>query len=97
MDNHSKMGSEPAWHDHLTTYRIDAEPDIAEWLVETQVLILDTRLQDIAGHLEMAWVIIANANGGDWDSASDEWREAAVKWRDEYHALTQEDNDEVDS
>lgn len=33
----------------------------------------------------MAWVIIANAHGGNWDEASDEWRAAAERWRDEYH------------
>lgn len=30
-----------------------------------------------------AWTIIANAN---WNDQSDEWREAAVNWRDEFHA-----------
>ncbi len=38
-----------------------------------------------AGLLYEAWVVIANANGGDWQSASVEWREAAERWRDEYH------------
>lgn len=36
---------------------------------------------------EVAWGIIANANGGDWSKASAEWREAAGRWRDRYHAL----------
>jgi len=36
-------------------------------------------------HLEMAWVLIANANGGNWDLASGEWRTSAEKWRDRYH------------
>lgn len=35
--------------------------------------------------LEAAWGIIANAWGGNWALASDEWREAAARWRDEYH------------
>ena len=34
----------------------------------------------------MAWVIIANAHGGDWDVAPEDWRNAARTWRDEYHA-----------
>jgi hypothetical protein len=34
--------------------------------------------------LELAWGLIANAYGGDWDKASDEWREAATRWRDEH-------------
>ena len=31
-----------------------------------------------------AWGIIANAYGGNWDEASDEWRGAAERWRDTY-------------
>lgn len=34
---------------------------------------------------ETAWGIIANAYGGDWDSASDVWKQAAERWRDNYH------------
>ena len=34
--------------------------------------------------LEAAWGLIANANEGDWDKATLEWKEAAEKWRDEY-------------
>lgn len=36
--------------------------------------------------LEMAWTIIANAGGGDWQKESAEWQEVAAKWRDRYHA-----------
>ena len=35
---------------------------------------------------EFAWAIIANAGGGDWDTQTSEWKEAAIKWRDQYHA-----------
>jgi hypothetical protein len=35
---------------------------------------------------EMAWGIIANVSGGDWTRQSDEWREAAARWRDQYFA-----------
>ena len=31
-----------------------------------------------------AWGIIANAYGGDWTLASQEWQEAAARWRDTY-------------
>jgi hypothetical protein len=34
--------------------------------------------------LEMAWGIIANVSGGDWDKQSDEWHECAEKWRDNH-------------
>lgn len=35
--------------------------------------------------LEAAWVIIANAGGGNWELESQEWRDAASRWRDDYH------------
>lgn len=40
--------------------------------------------------LESAWGIIANASNGDWEKESDAWQAAALRWRDEYHALIQE-------
>ena len=36
--------------------------------------------------LDTAWGIISNAHGGDWDLASKDWREAAERWRDEFHS-----------
>jgi hypothetical protein len=59
-----------SWFDALTKY--------APWKLEQPSEDYDLEA--------MAWVIIANAHGGDWDSASEEWRNAARKWRDEYHA-----------
>lgn len=35
---------------------------------------------------EAAWGIIANAGQGNWDIQTPEWREAAARWRDRYHA-----------
>lgn len=37
--------------------------------------------------LQTAWGIIANANGGNWTKAEPDWKEAAARWRDEYHAF----------
>jgi hypothetical protein len=38
--------------------------------------------------LYQAWTIIANVSGGDWSQQSDEWQEAAKRWRDEvFHPL----------
>ncbi|MHC4297934.1 MAG: hypothetical protein ACYS7Y_11575 [Planctomycetota bacterium] len=34
---------------------------------------------------ELAWVLIANAYGGNWNTASPEWKEAAEQWRHKYH------------
>ena len=52
------------------------------WAKQTEMLDL----------LEAAWGIIANSYGGDWDLASPQsgWKEAAERWRDEYHALLPE-------
>ena len=36
---------------------------------------------------EVAWGIIANAYGGDWDHATLEWKSAAENWRDEHWYL----------
>ena len=47
-------------------------------------------LKDKDELLELAWAIIANANGGDWDRATKEWKEAAETWRDGYFALNPE-------
>jgi len=36
--------------------------------------------------LELAWGLLANAHGGDWDLATLEWKKAAEQWRDKgYH------------
>jgi hypothetical protein len=40
--------------------------------------------------LETAWGIIANAYGGDWDSAPEEWRAAAMRFRARWHELLAE-------
>lgn len=42
---------------------------------------------EFAGLLHTAWGIIANANRGDWTKAEPDWKEAAARWRDEYHAF----------
>lgn len=39
---------------------------------------------ELAEMLELAWGIIANAHGGDWLTASPEWKEAAGRWRDRF-------------
>lgn len=34
--------------------------------------------------LDLAWGLVANAGGGNWDRESLEWKEAAERWRDEF-------------
>lgn len=42
------------------------------------------RLRDAA---EMLWVVLANVSGGDWEKQTEEWQEAAKRWRDNYFAV----------
>ena len=39
---------------------------------------------DIDDAAEMLWTVIANVSGGDWKKQSEEWQEAAARWRDYY-------------
>lgn len=43
---------------------------------------------------EAAWGLIANAYGGDWNSASlaSGWKIAAERWRDAYHETLSSNN-----
>ncbi len=44
---------------------------------------------------ELAWGLIANAYGGEWDQAFSNWKMAAMYWRDNYHkTLSVGDGDE---
>lgn len=45
--------------------------------------------------VEMAWGIIANSYGGDWNIASLDWQKAAANWRDKYHKTLPDDHDET--
>jgi hypothetical protein len=36
--------------------------------------------------LETAWTLIANAGEGDWHNETADWRAAAERWADNYHA-----------
>ena len=49
------------------------------------------RVVELLDLAETAWGIIANANGGNWDTASNEWKNAAKRWRDRYHLQLQWD------
>ena len=49
-----------------------------EWIVPPD--------RDLGDALGLAWGLIANNYGGDWDQATDEWRAAAERWRDTWLA-----------
>jgi len=54
----------------------------------------DTRIEKLELSEELAWGIIANAYGGDWNLASGDWVDAATRWRDKYLDAIAEVNDE---
>jgi hypothetical protein len=39
--------------------------------------------------LMLAWGLIANAGGGNWDNETPEWRKEAQRWRDDFHRRLQ--------
>lgn len=44
-----------------------------------------TPVDDLRRLLELAWGVIANAGEGSWDRETPEWKEAAERWRNDYH------------
>jgi hypothetical protein len=59
------------------------EQDVERALIDALKPVLRQR-DEAENGMEIAWGIIANAGGGDWDKETPEWREAAARWRDEY-------------
>lgn len=50
-----------------------------------------SKTNELEDHLELAWGIIANAYGGNWDLAENkEWKPAAERWRDNYNKIIRE-------
>ena len=50
---------------------------------QREALPVDQSVESLMESLDIAWGLIANANEGDWDKATPEWRAAAERWRDE--------------
>lgn len=40
-------------------------------------------IAELQDTVDLAWGVIANAGDGDWSRESDQWREAAARWRDD--------------
>ncbi len=68
------------WCDPRTSDRT-MDPALAEVFAEA----LDATVEKLQHDMEIAWGLIANAYGGDWDKASlgSGWKKAAERWRDE--------------
>ena len=71
-----------AWCAPLNT-KTGMDTDLANAFAD--ILRNETAL--LEDELELAWGIIANAGGGDWQKESPEWQAAAAKWRERYQAL----------
>lgn len=46
----------------------------------------DPEHEELVKMVETAWTIIANAGYGDWETQGSEWKEAAERFREHYHA-----------
>lgn len=46
---------------------------------------LDEEHKRMLAIIEYGWSIIANANGGNWDTASQEWKEAAWRFEKDFY------------
>lgn len=49
--------------------------------------------QTMADAAERLWVVLANVSGGDWTTQTQEWQEAAARWRDHYFAVLGDGDD----
>lgn len=80
-------GSTDWWHDAHVADLVLAEgvlPDArpSEPSLPKEIVMTETQ-EDL---VEAAWGIIANAGQGDWDREHPDWKAAAERWRDRYHA-----------
>lgn len=67
---------------------------------EGEFVITYQQLKEISKNkdlLELAWGIIANAGGGDWDTQTSEWKDAAIRWRDRYHETLKESPNTIET
>ncbi len=53
-----------------------------------KVLVVTSEPDEKDELLELAWGLIANAFGGNWDKANNGWKPAAELWRDRWLKLT---------
>lgn len=49
------------------------------------------RLEDLA---VVAWGVIANAGGGNWETETDDWQVGAARWRDNWLATVNQPSTE---
>jgi hypothetical protein len=66
----------------LALVEFAAKADVERAALTARVDAAERALNDRDDSLAAAWVVIANAGGGDWTRETTEWQEAAERWRD---------------
>lgn len=74
--------------EHVGTYGTDVATSPIHELAPRAELIdsvreLHAAIAELEHTIDLAWGLVANAGDGDWTRESDQWREAAARWRDE--------------
>jgi hypothetical protein len=75
--------------DRMKDYAIEDEKMTDNTIVKQwadEVAQREAKNERLVDELELAWGIIANAGGGDWETQTKEWQDAATRWRDRYHS-----------
>lgn len=58
---------------------------LAEVLALRQrVTTLEVEKRDVLDAAEMLWVVVANVSSSNWNLQTQQWRDAAARWRDNY-------------
>ena len=52
-----------------------------------RIALLESLLEEHRDAAEMLWICLANASGGNWSKQTDEWQDAAERWRDNYFVV----------
>ncbi len=71
------------------TNTIPIDVSLAEAVAKAIDPLLE-RIKNLELSEELAWGLIANAYGGEWDQASLDWKMAAERWRDSYQGVKHE-------
>lgn len=56
-------------------------------MIKLEELSKMSKLEELEDLCESAWGIIANAYGGDWELANNDWQNAAQRWRDHWNKM----------
>lgn len=72
--------------------RIWTEPETEQEIMNVPIaLAFAEKVDSYHNLIELAWGIIANAGSGDWTKETLDWQQAAIRWRESYHAMLNQD------